>query len=183
MTKILSILTIIFLTLGQTNSERVIIIKGTVMTGNVNKNNIDGLLLELRAKDFVMGQTFIIGSSFTMRAKFDKDGDLFYKGIGVNGETFIQTLKLTSSDTIYLTIEIPKQYEKKWGRAVCPKCHKHDQTLPIEYGLGSAIVVRYIDKNRDTTYLPYNKKKYFDGNDVTSELDPKYFCKRDNIKF
>ena len=182
--KILLLLSISFLFLGLTN-QRETIIKGTVKTENANKKNNVGLLqLELRENSLVKGQTIIqMDGTFIMRAKLDKDADLFYKGIGINGEVFIQTLQQTSSDTIFLTIEIPKNYTKKWGKAVCPKCNKQDQTLPIKYGLGSAILVRHIDKNRDTTYLPYNNKKYFDGNDITSDLDPKYFCKRDNIKF
>lgn len=182
MTKVtLTILTI--LTLGFTTPKKETIFIGTVTTKTENKGNVLGLCIELRIDTVVIARNTIQqDGTFKLSAPADKEFDVYYHGPGVR-DTYVQSVKPTDEDTISLTFKLPKDYKKHFGKAICPKCNKHDQTVPIRYGLGSARVNQQIDSKGDTTYTPYDKKNYFDGSCVTSDIDPKYFCKRDNIKF
>ncbi len=177
----LTILTI--LTLGFTTPKKETIFIGTVTTDTKNKDNVLGLSIEFRVDTLVIGKTIIQqDGTFKISATADKEFDIYYRGIGV-GDTYIQTIKPTDKDTVLLIFKVPKEYKKHFGKTPCPKCNKHDQTVPIRYGDGSAIVVQHIDNNGDTTLTPYDKNNYYAGTCITSEIDPKYFCKRDKIKF
>ena len=177
----LTILTI--LTLGFVTPKKETIFIGTVTPDSKNKENIFGLYIEFRVDTLVIARNIIQqDGTFKISALADKEFDIYYRGIGV-GDTYVQTIKPTDKDTVLLTIKVPKDYKKRFGKAVCLKCNKHDQTVPIRYGLGSAIVIQHVDNKDDTTYTPYDKKNYYDGGCVTSDIDPKYFCKRDKIKF
>lgn len=177
----LTILTI--LTLGLTTPKKETIFTGTVTTDTKNKDNVFGLYIEFRIDTVVIAGTIIQkDGTFKILATADKEFDMYYRGVGV-GDTYVQTIKPTDKDTVSLTFKVPKDYKKHLGKAICPKCHKHDQTLPIRYGLGSAKVIQHVDSKGDTTYTHYDKKNYYDGGCVTSDIDPKYFCKRDKVKF
>jgi len=177
----LTILTI--LTLGFTTLKKETIFIGTVTTDTKNKDKILGLYIEFRIDTVVIARNNIQqDGTFKLSTTADKEFDIYYRGIGV-GDTYVQTVKPTDKDTVSLTFKVPKNYKKHFGKVNCPKCNKHDQTVPIRYGLGSAIVIQHVDSKGDTTYTPYDKKNYFDGGCVTSDFDPKYFCKRDKIKF
>jgi hypothetical protein len=56
-------------------------------------------------------------------------------------------------------------------------------TLGVTTPKKETIVIQHVDSKGDTTYTPYDKKNYYNGGCVTSDIDPKYFCKRDKIKF
>ena len=156
---------------------------GTVKTDTENNDNIFGLYIEFRVDTLVIARNIIQqDGTFKISATADKDFDIYYRGIGV-GDTYVQTIKPTEKDTVSLTFKVPRDYKKYFGKAVCPKCNKHDQTIPIRYGLETAIMVQHITSKGDTIYTPYDNKKYYDGGCVTSDIDPKYFCKRDKIKF
>jgi hypothetical protein len=114
--------------------------------------------------------------------KTDKAVDMYYRGIGVT-DTYLQTIRPSIQDTVSFNFKLPKAYKKILGKAICPKCSKHDQTVPIRYGLGTAIVICRINRKGDTIQTPYDDKNYYDGGCVTSSIDPHYFCKRDQIKF
>ncbi len=176
----LTILTI--LTLGFSTPKKETIFIGTVTTDTKNKDNIFGLFIEFRVDTLVIARNIIQqDGSFKISATADKEFDIYYRGIGV-GDTYIQTIKPTDKDTVSLTFKVPKDYKKHFGKAVCPKCNKHDQTVPIIYGL-KTIVVYTTDQPPYTTYDGYGKKEIYDGGCVTSDIDPKFFCKRDKIKF
>ncbi len=180
-TLLLTILTI--WTLGFVVTKKETIFIGTIKTDPKNKDNILGLFIEFRVDTFVIARNIIEqNGTFKISATADKEFDIYYLGIGV-ADTYIQTIKPTDKDTVSLTFEIPKKYKKHFRKAVCPKCNKHDQTVPIHYGLGSAIVIQLVDSIDKKTYTPYDKKNYYDGGCLTSEIDPKYFCRRDKIKF
>jgi hypothetical protein len=159
------------------------IFMGTVRTDTKNKDNIFDLYIEFRVDTLVIARgTLQQDETFKISATADKDFDIYYRGIGI-GDTYVQTIKSTEKDTVFLTFKVPRNYNKHFGKTVCPKCNKHDQTVPIRYGLGTSIVFQHIDSKGDTIRTPYDNKNYYDGGCVTSEVDPKYFCKRDKIKF
>ena len=177
----LTILTILTLSFMIPKEETIFI--GRVTSDTKTRGNILGLIIEFRVDTLVIARKVVQqDGSFKISASADKEFDIYYRGIGV-GETYILTIKPTNKDTVSLTFQIPKDYKKIFGKAVCPKCNKHDQTVPIRYGLESAIVIQHVDAKGDITYKPYDKKNYYAGDCVTSDIDPKYFCKRDKIKF
>jgi hypothetical protein len=178
---ILTILSI--LSLGLKAPQKETIFLGTVTTDTLNKHNIFGLWIEFRVDSETIARSLVQqDGTFKMTAKADKEFDIYYAGLGV-GDTYLQTMKPTFKDTVLLNFKIPKNYKKLFGKAVCPKCHKLNQTIPIRYGEGSAIVFQHIDAKGDTILLPFNRKNYYTGTCITSDLDPKYYCKRDKIKF
>lgn len=177
----LTILTILTLVFATPRKETIFI--GTVTTDTKNKENVFGLYIEFKIDTVVIARNIIQqDGTFKLSATADKEFDIYYRGIGV-GDTYVQTVKPTDKDTVSLTFKVPKDYKKHFGKTICPKCDKHDQIVPIRYGLGSAIVIQHVDSKSDTTYTPYDKKNYYDGGCVTSDIEPKYFCKRDKIKF
>ncbi|HSD07016.1 hypothetical protein [Flavobacterium sp.] len=181
--KTLSLTILTILTLGFHIPKKETIFLGTVKTDTKNKDNIFGLYIEFRVDTLIIARNIIQqDGTFKISATADKDFDIYYRGIGV-GDTYVQTIKATEKDTVSLTFKIPKDYKKHFGKTVCPKCNKHDQTVPIRYGLGSSIIVRHINSQGDTIYTPKDNKKYYDGGCVTSDIDSKYFCERDKIKF
>lgn len=181
--KILTLTILTIFTLGFITPKKETIFIGTVTTDYKNKENIFGLYIEFRIDSLVIARNIIQqDGTFKISTTADKEFDIYYCGIGV-GDTYLQTFKPTSKDTVSITFKIPKNYKKKYGKAVCPKCNKKDQTIPIRYGWGSAIVIQHINSKGDTANTPYYKKNYYDGGCVTSYIDPKYFCERDKIKF
>ena len=177
----LTILTI--LTFGFTGPKKETIFIGTVTTDPKNKDNVLGLYIEFRVDSLVVGRNIIErDGTFKIKTSADKAFDVYYRGIGVD-DTYIQTIKPTDKDTVLLTFKVPKDYKRRFRKTVCPKCNQYDQTVPIRYGSESAIIVQYIDNKGDTTYTQYDKRNYYAGDCVTSDIDPKYFCKRDKIKF
>jgi len=180
-TTIVTLLTL--LTLGLTLPKKETIFLGMVTTDTVNKDNISGLWIEFRVDTLTIARGLVQrDGGFKITAKSDEEFDIYYAGLGID-YTYLQTLKPTIKDTVFLNFNIPKNYKKHFGKAVCPKCHKHDQTLPIRYGEGTAIVVQHVDAKGDTIRLPFDRKNYYAGTCITSDLDPEYFCKRDKIKF
>ena len=174
---------LIVLTFGFTTPKKETIFIGAITTDTKSKDNIFGLYIEFRIDSVVIARNIIQqDGTFKISATVDKEYDIYYRGIGI-GDTYVQTIKPTDKDTVLLTINVPKVYKRHFGKAICPKCIKHDQTVQIRYGLGSAIVLQHVDINGDTTYTPYDKKNYYDGGCVISDFDPKYFCIRDKIKF
>lgn len=162
------------------NKETIFI--GTVKTDINKQDNVIGLYIEFRIDTLVIARSVIQqDGSFKISATADNEFDIYYKGVGVV-DTYIQTIKPIDRDTVLLTFRIPKDYEEHFGNAVCPKCGKFDQTIPIAYGL-KTIVVYEKDQPAYTTYDGYGKKEVYDGGCVTSEIAPKYYCKRDKIKF
>jgi len=177
----LAIFTILILGFGFPKKETVFI--GTVTTDTKSANDIVGLIIEFRIDTLVIAKNVIQqDGSFKILAPTDKEFDIYYRGIGID-DTYVQTIKPTNQDTVFLTFQIPKIYKKRFGKTVCPKCNKHNQTIPIQYGWGSAIIVQNLNSKGDTIYTHYDKKNYYSGTCITSDFDPQYFCKRDNIKF
>lgn len=176
----LTILTILILGFSTPKNETIFI--GKVTTDTKNKDNVMGLYIEFRIDTLVIAKNIIQqNGTFKISATADKEFDIYYRGIGV-GDTYVQTIKPTDKDTVSLTFKIPKDYKKHFGKAVCSKCNKHDQTIPIIYGL-KTIVVYTKDQPSYTTYDGFGKKEIYDGGCVTSDIAPKFFCKRDKIKF
>jgi hypothetical protein len=176
----LTILTL--LTLGFTTPKKETVFIGTVTTDAEHKDDLLGLYIQFRVDTLVIGtNTIKQDGTFKISAVADKDIDVYYFGFGISA-AYIQTIKLSDKDSVKLSIQIPIKYRKKFGKTVCPKCIKSDQTIPIRYGLGTSIVVQHINKG-DTTYTPYDNKQYYDGGCIISGFDAKWYCKRDKIKF
>lgn len=172
--KTLTLTVLTVLTLGFVTPKKETIFIGTVTPDIKNKDNIFGLYIEFRVDTLVIARNIIQQDGiFKISTTADKEFDIYYRGIGV-GDTYVQTIKPTDKDTVSLTFKVPRDYKKYFGKTVCPKCNKHDQTVPIRYGDGSAILVDGV---------PYDKKNYYAGTCITSDLDPKFFCIRDKIKF
>lgn len=181
--KMLTLIVLTILTLGFVTPKKETIYMGKVTTKVSDKDLLFGLYIEFRVDTLVLARSVVQqNGTFKISATNDKQIDIYYLGIGV-GDTYVQTIKPTDKDTILLTLEIPKNHKKYFGITICPKCSKHDQTVPIRYGFGNSIEILHVDSNGDTTFTPYDKKNYYDGGCVTSGIAPKYFCKRDKIKF
>jgi len=169
------------LAFGPKSSETVIF--GQVSADEETRTNIVGVQVDVKLGTTVIATGFIGENlTFTIPVVFDKTVDLYYKSIGVE-DAFLQSVSPTELDTIKIAIQLPKTYEKKLGKAVCPKCNKTDQTVPIRFGMGSAMLVTHIDLDGNKILLPYDKDNYYAGSCLTSHIDPQYFCKRDEIKF
>jgi hypothetical protein len=179
--KSILILIATLLAFGTKSSETVIF--GQVTADEKIRVNVVGVQVELRFDTTVIAST-IIGKdlTFSMPAAFDKKVDLYYKSVGVE-DAFIQSISPTELDTVKIAFELPKAYKKKLGKVTCPECNKSDQTVPIQYGMGSAMLVPYMDLDGNEIFLPYDRNNYYAGSCVTSHIDPQYFCKRDAIKF
>lgn len=156
---------------------------GKVTTNKSNNNSVIGLCIEFRVDTIVIAKGFVEGNGiFKITSPVSNKIDIYYHGIGVQ-DTYVKTIRQTDKDTVLLNLTIPKKYKRYLGKAVCPKCNKANKTMPIVYGLGSAVLIKHIDSKGDTTEIPYDNKSYYAGSCVTSDIDPKYFCKRDMIKF
>ena len=181
--KKLTLIILTIFTLGFITPKKNTNFIGTVISNEENRNDIAGLIIDFRIDTLVIAQSIVEeNGKFKISASSAKEFDVFYRGIGI-GENYATTIKPTENDTVKFTIEIPRKYKKKWRKSVCPKCSKHDQTVPIRYGLGSEIVYLQIDKKGDTTYISHDKNNYYDGGCVHSDISPKYFCRRDKLKF
>jgi hypothetical protein len=181
--KKLTLIILTIFTLGFIIPKKNTIFIGTIVSDEQTKNDIAGLIIDFRIDTLVIAQSIVErDGAFKISASADKEFDVYYRGIGI-GENYALTIKSTEKDTIKFTIEIPRKYNKKKGKIVCPKCSEQDQTIPIRYGLGTEIVYRQVDKKGDTTYISYDKNNYYEGGCVHSEISPKYFCKRDKLKF
>ncbi|MES2380956.1 MAG: hypothetical protein V4538_07940 [Bacteroidota bacterium] len=179
--KILTLTILTFLCLGFATPKKETIFLGKVITDN--KNTVWGLSIEFMVDTLVIGQDIIDeDGTFSISANAETAFDIYYSDIATKA-TYMQTIKPTDKDTILLTFKIPKDYKKHFGKTICPKCNKHDQTISIIYGWNSAKVFRNIDSKGDTTVTPYNNKIYYGNSCMTSAIDAKYFCKRDKIKF
>ncbi len=106
------------------------------------------------------------------------DYDLFLTTIGVNG-TYLATIN--SKTTGLIEITLPKTYEMRFGKAICPKCKKINKVYKAVY-TDPPIVTRKIF-NGDTIYSPIVNGKYYMNTDVTNDLDPRWYCERDDILF
>ena len=106
-----------------------------------------------------------------------KNTDLFLSGLGISEQYYLTTINKESADTI--TIELPIKYKKRFGYAICPKCHKADKVCTLVYSDPPFLVMKI--QNGDTTYSPILKRKYSMMTDVTSSLDPRWYCIRDNL--
>jgi hypothetical protein len=156
---------------------------GKVTTNKNNKNYVLGLCIEFRVDTIVIAKGFVEeNGTFKITSPVSNKIDIYYHGIGVQ-DTYVKTIRPTDEDTVILNLTIPKEYKRYFGKAVCPKCNKANKTIPIVYGLGSAVLIKHSDNKGDTTQIPYDNKSYYAGSCVTSDIDPKFFCKRDMIKF
>jgi hypothetical protein len=106
------------------------------------------------------------------------DYDLFLTTIGVNG-TYLATIN--SKTTGIIEITLPKTYDIRLGKALCPKCRKINKVYKAVY-TDPPIVTRKV-VNGDTVYSPIVNGKYYMDTDVTNDLDPKWYCERDDILY
>ena len=181
--KKLTLIILTIFTLGFIIPKKNTVFIGTIVSDEQIKNDLSGLIIDFRIDTLVIAQTVVEkDGAFKISLTANKEFDVYYRGIGI-GENYASTIKPTEKDTLTFTFQIPRKYNKKYGKIVCPKCSKQDQTIPIRYGLGTEIVYRNVDKKGDTTYISYDKNTYYEGGCVHSEISPKYFCKRDKIKF
>jgi hypothetical protein len=179
-TLILTILTALLLGFITPKKETIFI--GTVNTDNKNNDKNLGFI-EFKIDTVLIAREIIQEDrTFKISVTADKEIDIYFRGISAR-DSYIQTIKPTEKDTIFLSIKVPRDYKKHFGKVVCPKCDKHNKVVPIVYGFIGTISVRHIDRKGDTTYIPRNKKKYFDGGCNISDIGPKYYCERDKIKF
>lgn len=94
---------------------------------------------------------------------------------GVRWSKMVTNLKINSSEKLNIKIEFPKYcpYYKHRYNDLCPKCKKKDEVIEIYYGEPSEQAVALSDKG----------KIYIAGECITSECYPRWYCKRDSLKF
>jgi hypothetical protein len=179
-TLILTILTVLILGFITPPKETIFI--GTITIDNKYNDKVLGFI-EFKIDTLLIAREIIQQDrTFKISVTADKDIDIYFRGIGAR-DSYIQTIKPTQKDTIFLSFKVPREYKKHFGKVVCPKCNKHDKVVPIVYGFHGTISVRHIDSKGYTTYIPRDKKNYFDGGCNISDIGPKYYCERDKIKF
>jgi hypothetical protein len=162
------------------------VVKGTLVTiARTNqKTSVELLLLEVRLK---VGKTTIAASAvqpgghFVISNESNAVANLVYAGLGVNGEVYLATVLPHRADTLRVIFGLPVSTAKPKGRVACPKCRLRDKVLPIG-GQAGVVTVR-INAKGDTTHLPFDRKYYHPESDVSSWLDPHWYCIRDTIKF
>lgn len=177
----LTILTI--LTLGFTLPRRENIYLGQVTINSEVKNEYLGLFIEFRVDTLVIAKSNLKkDGSFKISVTTDKEFDVYYRHL-VGQDCYLQSIKPSDKDKVRLNFTFPTIYKKEINEVVCPKCKKHDQTIPILYrGQGSVELFENIDSSGFKSFVPYDKTNYYAGC-TFSKFDPKYFCKRDKIKF
>ncbi|MEZ4842963.1 MAG: hypothetical protein R3A43_01790 [Bacteroidia bacterium] len=142
------------------------------------------LYIEFRADTAVVGACPIQkNGSFNISLKMNpsQSYDIFFKGLHQD-ELFVKSISTQDFDTTFLSVNLPYHHKKHFGKSICPKCKKHDQTIPVVYGL-KVITVFSQHPPPYTTSEGYGRKEIFDGGFRLSEINPSYYCKRDRIKF
>ena len=144
----------------------------------------DWLSLQVKLK---VGRTVIANSMvqpnghYTIGNLSNAKADLFYGEIDVSDDVYLATILPHQLDTVRLTNKLPVSTPQKHRGTVCPKCRRKDKVLPIDGQAG--VVIRTIQAPGDTSLRPYDKKHYYPDSDVSSWLDPHWYCVRDTIKF
>lgn len=158
---------------------------GKISTTQNNKTPVLGILIEIRVDTTVIAKTTTDKfGAFKVSVSTSKEFDIYFCGVGTH-QTFVQSVPPTDKDSVLMLFKMPKDYIMKFGRAYCPKCKKHDMTLPIRFTSPTTEVFVKIDSNGDTIRTNYDRKYYYEGSGgcIGSEFDPKYYCKRDKIKY
>ena len=182
MTKtILTILTI--LTLGFTLPKRETIYLGQVNINADDKLTYTGLYITFQVDTLVIAQSNVKkDGSFKISVTTDRDFDVYYRHLA-GEDCYLKTIKPTDKDRVKLNFVFPNIYEKENNEVICPKCIKHDQTIPILYlSQFERKLFEVSDSSGNKAVVPYNETNYYAGCTFSS-YDPKYFCKRDKIKF
>lgn len=103
------------------------------------------------------------------------DYDVILTSLIGNG-IYLTTLNTFSPDKI--EISLPRTYQMRFGRAICPKCQKIKDVYRITHSEAPIMVRKIV--NGDTIYSPIYRRSYSQG-DVYSDFDPKWYCKKDDI--
>lgn len=144
-------------------------------------NGFDELTLKVRGKQILKVLTDKEGT-----AKIKKDLLTKYREIDVFLTTVgVEELYLTTIDNHTIDkhiINIPRYYTMRYKRAVCPKCKKVDKVYKAIYGDNQVLKMTVSEKG-DTTYSNILGRKYYMGTCVTNEMNPKWYCDRDEIQF
>lgn len=178
--RINSIWIVLFLSFEFASAQNTTVFIGKVYTDRKNKAAIsNGGLIEFKTDTLVTAKEFVREGCFLISATTDRALDIFYLETGAP-DMYIQTVQPTIKDTVSLNFTISRRYKKRMGRAVCPKCNRHDQTIPIHYGMKTITV--YNNPPPYTTYDGFGRKEIYDGG-CNSHSSPKYRCKRDKINF
>jgi hypothetical protein len=109
--------------------------------------------------------------------KENNNYDLFLTSIGIT-PTYLATVNSVSPDSI--EIALPRIYNYKSGKAICPICGKTKHVYEIIHSI-SPILVQKVVKG-DTILTSIYKGYYYMG-DVYSREDPKWYCEKDDIFF
>jgi hypothetical protein len=118
-----------------------------------------------------------VNISSTLR-KDSTEYDLFLTSLGVKG-TYLTTIDSKTSGLI--EISLPKIYKMRFGKAVCPKCGRINNVYKAVYCEAPIVVMKIVKE--DTIYSPIYKGRYYMTSDVTNNLDPKWYCKEDDILY
>jgi hypothetical protein len=106
------------------------------------------------------------------------DYDLYLTSLGVEG-TYLTTINSKTTGTIQITL--PKQYKMRTGKAICPKCNKISKVYKVIYTDPPIVVIKVV--RGDTVYSPIFRGKYYMDTDVTNDLNPKWYCEKDDILY
>jgi hypothetical protein len=166
--------------------ERPTVVQGVFRNrSSIDKSKQDdwlSLQVKLKVGRTVIAQSMVQPDGrYTISNPSNAMADLVYGGMSVDGDVYLATILPHQPDTVRLTIELPVSTPQKHKPVACPKCRRKDKVLSIDGRAG--VVVRTVHTRGDTSLLPYDKKHYYPDSDVSSWLDPHWYCVRDTIKF
>ena len=106
--------------------------------------------------------------------------DLFYSGIGINERVFLEEVFIGDRDTIFLSYQLPKQYELGlFSKPKCPKCKDKKHVIALVYDPVTFMKI----ENGDTIKSQIFDNKFHIQSDVGNNFDPEWYCKKDSIFF
>lgn len=144
-------------------------------------NGFDELTLKVKGEVILKVLTNKEGTAIIKKDLLKKyrEVDVFLTTIGVE-ELYLTTINNHTIDK-YI-VNIPRYYTMRFKRAVCPKCKKVDKVYKAIYGDNQVLTMKITEKG-DTAYSNISGRKYYMGTCVTNELNPKWYCDRDDIQF
>jgi hypothetical protein len=144
-------------------------------------NGIDEVTVKKKTRVIQKLFTSKIGLIEIRRDSIRKYGelDLYMTSTGMQ-ELYL--LSINSKAREELKIHLPRHYQFRGKFALCPKCNKADKVLRAIYGEGQ-MLLRKISNRGDTIYTNKIGKDYYMGTCMVHELNPQWYCDRDNIAF
>lgn len=166
---------------AESDTSTVVIGKLIFSDNELPIENIAILKIEIRDDSNYYKVSEVKNGNFSFEVSNDKSKfDLFYSGIGINERVFLEEVFIGDRDTIFLSYQLPKQYELGLLRKPkCTKCRDKKHVIALVYDPVTFMKI----ENGDTIKSQIFDNKYHIQTDVGSKFDPKWYCKKDSIFF